>query len=64
MGGGRGQTHDKLWSKATIKAQETLVMEDLTSTINTVLVQQLANNRAPLILHSIETLPLVTINRG
>lgn len=39
IGGDRIWTYDKLWSETTIKTQETLVMENLTSTVNAVLVQ-------------------------
>ena len=60
---GRVWTHDELRSEATIEAHETFMVEHFTGTIETVLVQQLSDHGAPLVLHAISTPSLVTIKR-
>ena len=44
-------THNQLRPKTTVETNEPFVMEDLPHTIQTVLVQQLSDDSAPLILH-------------
>lgn len=53
-------THDQLRTKTTVEAEEALVPEDLSHAVQAVLVQQLPDDRAPLVLHpilSFSTLP-------
>ena len=45
-------TYDQLRAKPTVEADETLVPEYLAHTVETILVQQLSDNVAPLILHT------------
>ena len=49
---GVGWTHDELRPETPVEAEEALVPEDFLHTVEAVLVQQLSNNSAPLILHS------------
>jgi len=46
-------TYNKLRTETSIKSRETFVAENLLGTIYTVLVEHLANNRRPLILHAV-----------
>ena len=44
-------TNNQLWAKAAVEAYEAFIVEHLAHAVETVLVQQLSDNRASLILH-------------
>lgn len=44
-------THDQLWAKPAVESDEALVPKHLPHAVQTILVQQLANHGAPLVLH-------------
>lgn len=46
-------THDQLRAKTTVEAEEALVPEHLSHAVHAVLVQQLPDDRAPLVLHPV-----------
>ena len=48
---GGSRTHDKLWSETAIESDEPFITEDLLYAIKAVFVQQLPDDRAPLVLH-------------
>ena len=44
-------TYDQLRAKPAVEAQEALIPEHLPDTVETILVQQLSDHGAPLVLH-------------
>lgn len=46
------RAYNQLWTKATVEAKETLIVEDLPHAVKTVLVEQLPDYCASLVLHS------------
>ena len=50
------RTHDELRSETAVEPKEALVPEDLLHTVKAVLVQQLSDNGASLVLHSVHVL--------
>jgi hypothetical protein len=48
----QARAYNELRSKTTVKAPKTFIAEHLFDTVQAVLVQELTNNRATLILHS------------
>jgi len=45
------QTHNKLRSDAAVESQKAFIPEDFLGAIDTVLVEHLANDSTPLVLH-------------